>query len=301
MAAISFQNVEVLVHNVSHSDLVLTLKSSLATVVARPKFSQFREITSKILAVIERSAESIKISQLPTHYRHATTDHPVQYEVIPSANGVSVPVGFDLSQNSVGIDDINNLRFRRDDKTFLDTEATIDAAYFPLLGILIPKWIETTQMKSRSDTKFVVIFVTGRGTPYDSSSQTMDNSTYATGVLMTRFMNMLHPNIEVVHIHSSTNLFRYDENIVFVRNELLPTIDAIRDELVDRLPPDTRWKDRFQVTLSFADGSSARVSAINASLKHYRFAAAAITPYHRLDSSLVLCNCTGRTTCTSGS
>lgn len=32
----------------------------------------------------------------------------------------------------------------------------------------------------------------------------------------------------------------------------------------------TAWKELLNVTLSFADGSSARISAINASLRHYR-------------------------------
>jgi hypothetical protein len=30
------------------------------------------------------------------------------------------------------------------------------------------------------------------------------------------------------------------------------------------------WKNSMNLTLSFADGSSARISSINASLRHYR-------------------------------
>jgi hypothetical protein len=32
-----------------------------------------------------------------------------------------------------------------------------------------------------------------------------------------------------------------------------------------------KWKEMMRLTLSFADGSSARISAINAALKHYRY------------------------------
>lgn len=46
-------------------------------------------------------------------------------------------------------------------------------------------------------------------------------------------------------------------------------IDSLRDNLAHRVA--AKWKDMFKLTLSFADGSSARVSAINAALKPYRF------------------------------
>ena len=45
-------------------------------------------------------------------------------------------------------------------------------------------------------------------------------------------------------------------------------IDSIRDEMASKLYE--KWKDSFRLTLSFADGSSARISAINAALKPYR-------------------------------
>ena len=45
-------------------------------------------------------------------------------------------------------------------------------------------------------------------------------------------------------------------------------IDALRDDLARKVG--AKWKDIFKLTLSFADGSSARISAINAALKPYR-------------------------------
>lgn len=45
-------------------------------------------------------------------------------------------------------------------------------------------------------------------------------------------------------------------------------IDKLRDDLAHRVG--AKWKDMLQLTLSFADGSSARISAINAALKPYR-------------------------------
>ena len=45
-------------------------------------------------------------------------------------------------------------------------------------------------------------------------------------------------------------------------------IDALRDDLARKVG--SKWKDIFKLTISFADGSSARISAINAALKPYR-------------------------------
>jgi hypothetical protein len=55
---------------------------------------------------------------------------------------------------------------------------------------------------------------------------------------------------------------------MFVKHELLPLVDSYRDELFASVS--SRWKECMRVCLSFADGSSARINAMNASLKYYR-------------------------------
>jgi A distinct subfamily of CDD/CDA-like deaminases len=119
----------------------------------------------------------------------------------------------------------------------------------------------------------------------------------------------LYPDITVIQIHSETNIFRYDENIVFVQRELMPCIQSYRDAHAKGLPyPDevqqeeqqeqedqqlvllgglartksnktiaakdvpfsTDWKKSFAITLSFADGSPARNHAIQAALRSYK-------------------------------
>ena len=45
----------------------------------------------------------------------------------------------------------------------------------------------------------------------------IDNSTKFTGVLITKFIEREYPQVKVIHIHSTTNIFRYDENIAFVK------------------------------------------------------------------------------------
>lgn len=112
--------------------------------------------------------------------------------------------------------------------------------------------------------------MSGRGQPIDQSSQELDNSTQFTGHLVDEFVKRTLECAQLtVHlIHSDTNLFRYDENILFVKRELLPQIHELRRQVVARRKD--KWRDFMRMTLSFADGSSARISAINQSLKIYQ-------------------------------
>ena len=91
----------------------------------------------------------------------------------------------------------------------------------------------------------------------DQTARVVDNSTKFLAELIKLFISHTYPHISVVHVHSTTNLFRYDENIAFVKRELVPLIDGIRDGLARSWGD--KWKDLFGLTLSFADGSSARI------------------------------------------
>lgn len=262
--------IEILCHNLSHSDLVLSLNDQLMSqkngqIIARPGFSYYREISGKIV----RGMNEEQLSQIPTLFypkysRQKDGANQGQY----IANG-DVPLGFDLRTQPISIDNLSALRFRGDDKSILRgdkdlNDFIIEAVFFPLLAVLIPKWIENCDpLKSK-----IIFIISGRGTPTDSKTRMIDNSTKYTGVLITKFIDREYPNIKVIHVHSATNIFRYDENIAFVKRELLPMIDEIRDKLAEKIG--AKWKDAFKLTLSFADGSSARISAISAALKPYR-------------------------------
>ena len=89
-----------------------------------------------------------------------------------------------------------------------------------------------------------------------------------------------------IRIHSQTNIFRYDENISFATQELMPCIDAYRDaharsepypdeihnhqSFTDRNPFNPDWRQTVSVAYSFADGSAARTHAIQSALRPYR-------------------------------
>lgn len=89
----------------------------------------------------------------------------------------------------------------------------IEATFFPLLAVLLPKWLT----KCDASKQKIVVIISGQGTPNDAKSSMVDNSTKFTGVLITKFIEREYPDIKVLHIHSATNIFRYDENIAFVK------------------------------------------------------------------------------------
>ena len=145
----------------------------------------------------------------------------------------------------------------------------VNAIYFPLLSVLIHKWLETLANNGQMEnSRKIVILISGRGTPTDPKARSIDNSTQATSKIVQRLISIEYPDLQIITLHSTTNLFRYDENIVFVKRELAPIVDHIRNDLAHNVGE--KWKEYMGVTLSFADGSSARVSAINQSLSHYR-------------------------------
>jgi hypothetical protein len=119
----------------------------------------------------------------------------------------------------------------------------------------------------------IIYLITGVGNPSDVGTDRPlhlihDNSTEYTGMLMKAFIEQEYKGVEVICVHSTTNLFRYDENIVFVKNNLMPRIELLRDALAEKFG--SRWKSLLHVTMSFADGSSARINSINAALRIYK-------------------------------
>jgi hypothetical protein len=284
--------IEVLVHNVSHSDLVFSVNNDNMTypsryMLGRPKFSHYKAISESIVTSVRHSNSRIE-SHVGSFNRHADGTAPAN----GSSNHVACPIGFDIRDNPARVENILQVRFRRDEKMELEqynAENTcsgcwVDAAYFPLLSILMPKWLDHIRSTNSSFTaahgghegnsnispsiRYVVYLVTGRGVPADSTHRILDNSTESTGVLMRLFLQQAYPQLEVVQVHSDSDLFKYGHNIFFASEELAPKIDNLRDELAKKLA--AAWRENFNLTLSFADGATARVSAINASLKHYK-------------------------------
>lgn len=249
-------------HNLSHSDLVLGVSTGAegGRNVARPKFSCFKQISEAIYAEIKRNDDNQLAAFQP--YSRIGGHYCPEDPMIPA-----VPAGYDLKHSAVRLEDASSLRFRSDDMSAFPFHqgVLLTAVYFPLIATLLPKWIKATAQQGI--VKRLVVLVSGRGQPQDERADHADNSTKYTAKLIAHFIKRAY-GMEVELVHSQTNLFRYDENIVFVKRELLPAINKHRDQLVEQYG--AAWREHMRITLSFADGSTARISAINASLRHFR-------------------------------
>jgi hypothetical protein len=241
-----------------------------------------------------------------------------------------LPIGFSLPTKTttfttstttplfISEQELHDLRVRGRDapRVAAAEQLQLNAIFFPLLATLLPRWHAaisrkyglvaqststpnhpssqtTSNNNNTTRVKKVLLLVSGVGTPRNWTHSINGNSTQKCAAIMKLFIETMYPDITVVQIHSETNIFRYDENILFVQRELMPCIQSYRDAHAKGLPyPDqlqqsqqqlptttstlrqplfsTEWRKSFAVTLSFADGSPARNHAIQAALRSYK-------------------------------
>jgi hypothetical protein len=77
----------------------------------------------------------------------------------------------------------------------------LHAVYFPLLAVVIPKWLEEITAGDSRGRK-ILFLISGQGTPRDESARVQDNSTEITAKLMKLFLQKEYPMIEVHLVHS---------------------------------------------------------------------------------------------------
>lgn len=101
---------EILVHNLSHSDMILGIKTnSKAPAVARPKFSHFNSISELLYRKIKADN---KIVSLWSSTLNSRKDTPKEIFTEPR---IKVPVGYQFQANTFESTSPSNLRFRNDD------------------------------------------------------------------------------------------------------------------------------------------------------------------------------------------
>ncbi|OWZ09848.1 hypothetical protein PHMEG_00017384 [Phytophthora megakarya] len=305
---------EFLVHNISHSDLVVELSwlredGAVASsngvtvptarepavtvdvdgaavplsVLGRPKFSLFQQTSQQILK---------RVQQL-RHPKREATHAAAVLSVLPSLlhpnlldiNGerwkarcqdTESPIGFNLADAPIPI---NKIELLRDFQLRGEVEATrlvekhwdrvaITAVYFPLVALLLPKWTQVLQEFQSEGSRQLVYLISGAGIPRNVHHSSSGNSTEVTAQLIVLFVHKYYPHMTAIQVHSGSNIFRFDDNVQFMTRELRPLLEAHRETLVDRCGE--AWKSHFHVTIAYADGPPARLSALNASLRMYR-------------------------------
>lgn len=104
------QGIDILVHNLSHSDLILGVKDqhSKSDVVARPKFNKFHAVSQLLFEELKSTLSGTNLTTFPLLDRSL------------SGNEKHIPVGYELQKAQSY--SVNNLRFREDEKRFVDNE-----------------------------------------------------------------------------------------------------------------------------------------------------------------------------------
>uniref|UniRef100_A0A7S3L099 Uncharacterized protein n=1 Tax=Amphora coffeiformis TaxID=265554 RepID=A0A7S3L099_9STRA len=305
----SSRYLEVLVHNVSHTDIILSLDAPTSHTdstnsvsdspycLCRPRFSYMDTYCRLILESLSGNTE--EIVEFPRYER--SEDDP-RYQIKDKPTGVPTPVGFGLRPDPSLMADMAQVRVRGRDLAKFDTEGElspwpaspgekaamklpINYVFLPILATLLPCWhAQIQERKYPRNVKRVLILVTGVGTPRNWTHSVSGNSTEACAQLMETFLKRVDPDLTVVKIHSQTNIFRYDENLRFVDKEFTPVMNAWRDaharglpypdepgySVTSENPFDADWRNSMSVTLSAADGSTARTHAIRESLRPFR-------------------------------
>jgi hypothetical protein len=235
---------DLLVHNLSHSDIILSINNrnlSLPSrkVLAKPKFSQFRDLTEKVFQTISTRNSNLTLIKVNLYRREIFKNTSVYNSTLSDMTNEMISVGFDLKDDPLIFTNRSLLRFRGDDEKYLQSDSdqvdlnhdkddgfVIDAIYFPLLSNVLFKWIKLIQSSNRFNSKQLIVLVSGRGTPADANTRMIDNSTKYVGLLMTHFIKLEYPLIEVQHIHSNTNLFRSVSIVICSLNFYYP-LDSI--------------------------------------------------------------------------
>ncbi|DAZ98775.1 TPA: hypothetical protein N0F65_003991 [Lagenidium giganteum] len=320
---------EFLVHNISHSDLVVELScfdddawtadqsASPApaptkrtqklvapdgtqiplSLLARPKFSLFQQTSKAIMDKVEQlragdsQGQAYARVQTPSPGAESPGARPAQLH--PSMLDIAQeqpkksryckwkakcqdtqsPIGFKLDECPIPVANLEDFQIRGgiDTVKLVEThwkKVAITAVYFPLIALLVPKWLQVLKEFTSASSKQLIYLMSGAGIPRNVAHSVQGNSTEITAKLIGVFVRQYYPQMDVIQVHSGSNIFRFDDNVQFMTRELRPSLEAHREKLVDKCGD--AWKSHFHVTIAYTDGPPARLSALNASLRIYR-------------------------------
>ncbi|KAG7400002.1 hypothetical protein PHYBOEH_007343 [Phytophthora boehmeriae] len=310
---------EFLVHNISHSDLVVelswlredgTANSSVAakspasrpvvgsvevdgttvplSVLGRPKFSHFQQTSEQILERVQQlrrpqdnATEAAAELSVPGPRDAPPVLHPSLLDITGDrwkarCQDTQSPIGFNLADAPIPI---SSKELLRDFQLRGEVETTqlvdrhwdrvgITAVYFPLVALLLPKWTKVLEEFQSEGSRQLVYLISGAGIPRNVEHSRSGNSTEITAQLIALFVHQYYPHMAAIQVHSGSNIFRFDDNVHFMTRKLRPLLEEHRETLVDRCGE--AWKSHFHVTIAYADGPPARLSALNASLRMYK-------------------------------
>ena len=338
----------ILVHNVTHSDLLLGLAptnydSTAAnnafqplspssflfasqhptSLIAQPRFHRYRDLTRAVLKRFASEERKQPVYFPSLHYNQGdtsltppsnspppgTSSPPPSKS--PSAPPCSLPYGFQLSPPLHSFDSYDGLRLRSSFSapggSKLPEVPRVLAVFFPMLAVLIPKWLQACEkrrlkrdkirevmqssstnnsttsssttrqsssaaasspLSSSSSDHMILYLVSGAGTPWDRSLSTAANSTKCTAQFLQLFLSHFYPSIQVHVVHSSADIFHYDSNVRFINTQLMPLLLSHRSYLSSLFAD--QWPSHLSLFSSLTDSPPARSSSLLSSLRPLR-------------------------------
>jgi len=273
----------VLIHNVSHADMLVSLiayrkkatqitpkqnqhptgkgvcTSKTHSVIARPSFSWHHDISSKVLQHVR--TQSVEAKYYPT-----------------SSEQKQCPVGFTFTKNQIPFEKWEHFHVKHAQLSQTDRSHVplVDGVYFPLLAIVLPKWLSLcSDLQGKTCRSYdsigehdkTLILISGCGSPRNSKDPVTGNSTRAACDIIKLFVQKYYPSIDVVILHSGAGIFQYNANVRFINKELLPKIYQKRRTLAQKFG--ANWVDSFHLTLSLCQGPPARLAAIHVSIRQF--------------------------------
>lgn len=88
------------------------------------------------------------------------------------------------------------------------TCVAITAVYFPLIALLLPKWLQVLKEFKSDGSQKLVYLISGAGIPRNVSHSIHGNSTEITAKLISLFVQQYYPQMEAKQVHSGSNIFR---------------------------------------------------------------------------------------------
>ena len=194
---------------------------------------------------------------------------------LPRPDLSALPVGLEMGNQSVPIGMIfptpqdvalqwDDFHLRRSASAHSVEAPKVLSVYLPLLAQVMHVWDKVTGTDCPHKR---VLLVCGAGRPVNRQLGRSGNSTHSTAELMLEFLKRHYPHVTAEMVDSGFDVFSYTENINFVRKSLLPRVEALRRECAYSLH--LPWRDHLRVTIALTVGASARLAALQASLRLY--------------------------------
>lgn len=295
------KKMEVLVHHVSYSDVVLGVHEPST---GKTRYGQCRGALEEIAAGLMRVIRTSESSERQPVYQCRLIKEADLKSFRDGDDGPTINVGFDLSPVQALIRNEswhNPEKVLRQSDEYEDNKAErspeevpaispesqpppspsaaqplFNRVCFPIFALALHTFLEKMRRQLHRCDYLKVFFLSGCHQQLGHGAES--RSTYSAALLLVKWTEQFlqervreanhNVKVEIEVIHSGSGIFVYDENVRFVTQEVLPKIDAAREKCLDSYK--SGWSRFFRVTTTLAEGAPARVSAITQGLHHFR-------------------------------